>query len=182
MASQLLQVRHARLLDVEGAAVQSAEWRIVPARLELAGSGFSPAYPLKESKPPLPACLRICLHEDLDVAWVRARVPRLFGITPLPSDGEKNHLWVSFAAIRPGDREAIAFECGDYYGTTSLYFSELETDESAKASVACAFWSALLADPDDLADFEGRLYHIGAGVWLHFGCRNGDFHFRESKD
>jgi hypothetical protein len=72
--------------------------------------------------------------------------------------------------------------CTDYYGRTGLMFSPEGPDQTMQAKIAAAFWSFLLESPNDLEDFEATVYHSGAGVWMHFGCRDGDPCYDESDE
>jgi hypothetical protein len=95
---------------------------------------------------------------------------------------EKALLSAGFVAVADGQTEGVAFECSDYYGETSLMFSDEETDEPAKQRIADAFWGVLLSAPDDLEDFEASVVHLGAPVTLNFGCENGEPYCRETPD
>lgn len=176
-----MKVRHARLHDVNGRPARHGGFTIVPANVELEGIAFHPSFALDElPADDLPPVLREAIEHHFDVAWVRARLPAVFGCAPDPSEREKTLLLQGFVAVRDGADEALAFECSDHYGRTSLTFSEAEGDEQLKADVADAFWSVLLAEPDALADFSARCYHVGAGVWLNYGCADGEPYCLES--
>jgi len=178
-----MHVRHATLHNVIGRPARQAGWTIVPAEVELAGSSFSPSFPLAELPPDrIPPVLRRPVASGYDAAWVRARLPHAFGISPEAPDIEKTLLLAGFVAVAEGQSEALAFECSDYYGRTSLMFSDDETDETAKAQVAQAFWDILLAEPDELEDFEARVLHLGAPVSLCFGCKHGEPYCDEEED
>lgn len=178
-----MKVRHATLLNVIGRPARFGGFTIVPAELSLDGTMFSPTFPLGELSPAqIPPILRAPIEQHYDVAWVRARLPHAFGISPEPTEMEKALLLVGFVAIPDGQEEAIAFECSDYYGRTSLTFSDEETDEAAKRHVARAFWGMLLSEPKQLEDFEASVIHLGAPITLHFGCEDGEPFCRESKD
>ena len=170
-----MNVRHATLLDVFGRPAKSGGFAIMPAALELDGTSFSLTFPLADLPPDqIPPVLRLPIQEHYDASWVRARLPIAFGIVPEPSEGEKSFLSIGFVAVAEGANEAVAFECADHYGKTSLIFSEHEVDDSAKQAIALAFWNVLLSEPDDLEDFEATVLHLGAPVTLHFGCENGE--------
>jgi hypothetical protein len=47
-------------------------------------------------------------------------------------------------------------------------------DTGTKDATAEAFWSLLLRDPENLADFEAGVFHPGAGVWLEYACEAGE--------
>ena len=178
-----MNIRHAQLQNVYGRAAMHGGFTIVPADVQLTGTMFDPSFHLRElPSNRIPPVLRVPIEQLFDVAWVRARLPAVFGVTPEPSETEKTFLQQAFVAVPEGSDEGIAFECSDYYGKTSLMFSEAETDEPLKSRIADAFWSLLLSEPDALADFTGHSYHIGAGVWLHYGCANGEPFCYESDD
>jgi hypothetical protein len=74
----------------------------------------------------------------------------------------------------------VPFECSDYYGESGLTFSSVKApDEAIQRAIAEAFWGLLLSAPTDLSDYEDRLYHSGAGVWLLFGVESGEPFMRE---
>ncbi len=178
-----MRVRNAKLHDVVGRPAKQAGFTIVPAQVELDGMMFQPSFCLNElASERIPPVLRVPIEQQFDVAWVRARLPVVFGLTPEPSEIEKTFLNHGFVAVPEGSDEGVAFECSDYYGKTSLTFSDAEVDESLKARAADAFWALLLSEPDALADFTGRSYHDGAGVWLNYGCVNGEPFCDESDD
>jgi hypothetical protein len=178
-----MRVRHSKLRDIIGRRAMFGGYTFVPAELELDGVVFQRSFHLSElSRDRIPPVLRVPLEWRYDVAWVRARLPDAFGISPEPTELEKAFLYVGFVAVRDGSDEGIAFELSDYYGRTSLTFSPSESDEAMKQEVANAFWGLLLADPNALADFEGRAFHVGAGVWMTFGCDGGEPYYHESED
>ena len=123
----------------------------------------------------------MAVARHFDVAWVRARLPVVFGFTPEPSEVEKTFLLEGFVAVEDGSDVGVAFECSDYYGATSLTFSDAEADEDLKSRLAEAFWNILLSEPGALADFEGRVDHFAAGVTLTYGCENGEPYCFESE-
>ena len=178
-----MRVRNAMLLNVLGRPAKFGGFTIVPAEVELEGSSFSSAFPLAELPPSrIPPILRVPIQKHYDVSWVRARLPLAFGLTPEPSEGEKTLLSVGFIAVPDGHQEGVAFWCSDYYGKTSLTFSDAETDDATKEKIANAFWGVLLSEPDKLEDFEASVIHLGAPVTLHFGCEDGEPFFRETPD
>jgi hypothetical protein len=179
-----MKVRHATLLDVVGRPAKFGGLTIVPAEVELEGRFFRPSFPLADLPAVrIPPILRVPIEKHYDVSWVRARLPLAFGISPEPSEAEKTLLWVGFVAIADGEDEAVAFWCSDYYGKTSLMFSDAEAaDEAAKEKAATVFWGLLLSEPDELEDFEASVRHLGAPVTLHFGCEDGEPFFRETSE
>jgi hypothetical protein len=74
------------------------------------------------------------------------------------------------------------FICTDHYGRSALMFSDEGPAEAMRRSIASAFWELLLQVPEDLADFEHRVYHSGAGVWLAYGCKFGHVYCEESQE
>jgi hypothetical protein len=178
-----MKVRHATLFDVIGRPAKHSGYTIVPALLELEGRSFSPSFPLSDlPAEQIPPVLRLPIKRQYDAAWVRARLPHAFGISPEPSEAEKTLLSVGFVAVSDGQDEAIAFECSDYYGKTSLTFSPVETDEAAMRRIALGFWAILLSEPNELDNFEARVVHLGASITLHFGCENGEPFCHEEAD
>lgn len=178
-----MKVRHAKLLNVFGRAARFAGFTIVPAEVALDGMSFSPSFHLAElPADQVPPILRLPVERHYDAAWVRARFPYVFGISPEPTEMEKTLLCVGFVAVADGRDEGIAFECSDYYGKTSLTFSDDETDEAAKKRIRDAFWGVLLAESEQLEDFSARVAHLGADVTLNFGCENGEPYCHETSD
>jgi hypothetical protein len=178
-----MKVRHATLLNLVGRPAKFGGFTIVPAEVELEGRSFRPLFPLADvSADRIPPILRVPIEKHYDVSWVRARLPHAFGISPEPSEAEKTLHLSGFVAVPDGQDEAVAFWCSDYYGKTSLMFSDAETDEAAKEKAANAFWGVLLSEPDELEDFEASVIHLGAPVTLHFGCEDGEPFFRETPE
>ena len=125
-----MKVRHAKLLDVIGRAEKWAGLTFVPAEVSLDGSSFSPSFPLAaallERVPPI---LLAAVAGQYDAAWVVGRLPRAFAVKPDLNPCEKTLFQAGFVALPDGSDEALAFYCCDFYGETSLMFSELEQDE-----------------------------------------------------
>jgi hypothetical protein len=171
------------LLEILGKTATHAGFTFVPAAVKLHGSVFSTDFYFRDSagaRPP--AILARPIEEQYDAAWVRARLPRVFGFTPEISEAEKSLLDVGFVAVAVGSPVGFPFICSDYYGRTGIMFSPEGPDHDTQAKIAAAFWSLLLKTPDDLADFEAAVYHPGAGVWLHFACKDGEPSCRESQE
>jgi hypothetical protein len=182
-ANLAMQVQFGTLQNVFGNAVNHPGFTRVPAAVELAGNGFSTAYYLRDAagEGP-PAILARPIKEQYDVAWVRARLPRVFGFTPDLSEVEKSLLYVGFVAIAERSSVGWPFICTDYYGRTGLMFSPEGPDQSTQTKIAAAYWSLLLQTPDDLEDFEATVYHPGAGIWMHLGCQDGEPTYSESDE
>jgi len=178
-----MRVQFGMLQSVFGQPVTHAGFTFVPAAVELDGNGFSADFDLRDvvgERPP--AILASPIEHQYDAAWVRARLPRVFGFTPELAEVEKSLLDVGFVAVAAGSSVGFPFICTDYYGRTGLMFSPDGPEQDTQARLASAFWSLLLQAPDDLADFEATVYHPGAGIWMHFGCENGEPSYRESDD
>ena len=178
-----LRIKFGTLHDVLAKAEARDGFSIVPAMVELNGRSFSTGVELRDvvGQHP-PAVLARPIEQHYDAAWVRGRLPRVFGFTPVISEVEKSLLDVGFVAVAFGGSVGFPFVCADYYGRTGLMFSPEGPDEKSQAKIASAFWSLLLHSPDDLEDFEAAVYHPGAGVWMHFGCADGEPYYRESDD
>jgi hypothetical protein len=177
-----MRVQFGTLQGVIGKPATHGGFTFVPAAVELDGSSFSTDFHLRDSaaeRPP--AILARPIEQQFDAAWVRARLPRIFGFTPEPSQVEKSLLDVGFVAVATGSSVGIPFVCTDYYGRTGIMFSHAGPDQDTQAKIATAFWSLLLQSPNDLADFEARVYHPGAGIWMHFGCHDGEPCYEESE-
>jgi len=156
--------------------------RIVPAEVELNGVMFSSEFPLAAHLQTSPPVLRTPISRGFEAAWVRARIPCLFGFTPALSEVDKSLMFVGFIAVTSNLEDAYPFRCTDHYGKTSLLFSQEGPDSKIKAKIAAAFWNALLAEPDELADFSTRVRHLGTPVILEFGCDAGEPYCIEHDD
>jgi hypothetical protein len=175
-----LEIRNGQLLGVFGKSAEFAGLTLMPADVELEGGSFGLDYCLSDHVGEAnPTILRHPLSGQFDAAWVRARIPRVFEFTPDLSEAEKSLLYVGFVAVIEDTLVGIPFICTDHYGRSGLLFSEKGPEETLKQTIASAFWSLLLHVPEDLADFEGRVYHPGTGVWLNYGCKLGHIYCEE---
>ena len=178
-----MRIQFGTLQNLFGEAVTFGEFNFAPAAVELEGDQFAAEFHLREAAGEHPpAILARAIEEQYDAAWVRARLPKVFGFTPELAEVEKALLDVGFVAVRSGASVGIPFVCTDYYGRTRLMFSPAGPDQGTRAEIAHAFWSLLLESADDLVDFEATVYHPGAGIWMHFGCRDGEPCYEESND
>src|SRR5262249_55931887 len=155
-----------------GHVAESKGWSFLPCIGTLAGHSFRGSHWLSDhvDVADTPAALRRALASGWDAAWVRARLPRAFAYEPAVPEVEKALLSECFVAS-VGD-DAFLFECSDHYGRTGLFFSPEGPDDAARDAIARAFWHVFLRDPDNLADFEARVFHPGAGVWLDYVCKD----------
>jgi hypothetical protein len=123
---------------------------------------------------PPPAVLRLPFEKQYDAVWARARLPRVFGFAPEFVEEEESALLdIGFLAQPKGLEEAIPFVCADHHGRAGLRSLAPGPDPGTRRRIARAFWSLLLANPDDLADFEQMVYHEPNDVWLKLGCLHG---------
>jgi len=178
-----MHVQFGTLSNVFGIPATHGGFTFVPAAVDLNGIAFSTDFHLRDSvgKHPL-AILARAIEQRYDAAWVRARLPRVFGFTPELSEVEKSLLDVHFVAVQTGASIGYPFACTDHYGRTGIMFSPEGPDKATQAKIAGAFWSLLLETPDDLADFQATVYHPGASLWMHFGCENCELTYEESED
>lgn len=154
----------------------------VPAAVELDGNGFSTGYYLGDFAVPPPPVLGVPIQQQFDAAWVRARLPVVFGFTPELPEAEKSLLDVGFVAVAEGSSVGLPFFCTDHYGHTGLMFSPKGPEQETQAKIAAVFWDLLLQSPDDVTDFRAADYHPGAGIWMHFCCEDGAPSYSESED
>ncbi len=177
--SQLpFEIRHGQFLDVAGSPIRQDDVTLVPARVKLDGTSFSPVFNLVEwckfQNIPLP---RIAQGEE-NAPWVLGRLMALFNAenTPEAERGEKSCMNASFLAILNDENSiAIPFDCCDYYGRTSLYFSsENPPSREHQRRIADAYFRLLLKDPEDLVDYENRMFHSMSGQWVAFGVAHGE--------
>lgn len=178
-----MHIEFGTLQNVFGKPATHDGFTFVPAAVELNGSSFSTDFYLRDAAGKSPvAILARPIEHHYDASWVRARLPRVFGFTPELSDVEKSLLDVAFVAVATGSTIAFPFVCADHYGRTGIMFSPEGPDQGQQVKIAQAFWSLLLLAPDDVEDFEATVYHPGADIWMHFGCKNGEPTFEESED
>ena len=155
----------------------------MPAHVELDGTAFGLGDRLHDHVTDRghPA-FRLSLEHGFDAAWVRAQIPNTFGFTPERAEVEKAVLDIGFVAVPEGEAVCYPFVCTDHYGRTGLMFSEGGPEEAIKRSIAAAFWGLLAQEPEDLTDFDERVYHPGAGVWLNYGCKDGHVYCDETDE
>ena len=125
----------------------------------------------------MPAATKPLLLDGDDCPWVRGRCERLFLVSPTTEEdrGEKCGFDAGFIAVCPqpdGKLLGVPFICTDHYLRSGLMFSD-EVDPALSNRIADAFWNLLLADPNDLPDYEDIVYHLGAGLLMKFGVENG---------
>jgi len=78
------------------------------------------------------------------------------------------------AVLLDDENIAIPFDCSDYYGRASRYFSsEDPPSDKHQARIAAADYQLLLSDPGTLVDYKNRMHHSGSGTWVKFGICHG---------
>jgi hypothetical protein len=177
-----LRIDYGGLVSVYGVPVRHGDFTFMPADVALEGTSFSLDYPLEDHNGVKPFELRHAISEAIDAAWVRARIPSLFGNTPETSEAEKSLLYAGFVAVDVDCAAGYPFVCTDHYGRSALMFSDDGPEEPVKRSIARAFWSVLLQEPVELTDFEERIYHPGASIWLTYGCESGRVYCDEADE
>ena len=183
IAGHKMEIRYGTLMDIYGTKATCPGMTFVPAEVELAGRSFASDFRLRDQpRDQLPLVVRQVVDGGYDAAWVRARIPRVFQFTPPPAQMEKALLDVGFVAAMEQADVGIPFVCTDHYGRTALMFSDDGPDHQTRRSIASAFWRLLCQNAEDVSDFETRVYHPGAGVWLTFGCNAGDLYCEESEE
>jgi hypothetical protein len=152
------------LFDVIGSPIRTRTFYLVPALFEFDfGTEGQAEYPLIDFKTELHPTPSMFTSEELDnetllTYWVRARIPSVFGFSPiggwdLPSE---DFLDLGFLAVR-NDTSMTPFRCIDRGFGPVLKFRKTETKTIFKQSIAEAFWNLLLQDLFDLLPFEIRM-------------------------
>ncbi|MCI0684283.1 MAG: hypothetical protein L0Y71_19405 [Gemmataceae bacterium] len=156
-------------------------FQAIQVKLDVAGAlADCPLHDVAGNPPP--AVLRLAFEKQYDAAWVRARLPRVFGFAPVfVEETECALLDVAFVAA-PDQGEPVPFVCGDHHGRACLFFKTDGPEIAARQRIAAAFWALLLANPDDLADFEQMVYHEPSEMWLKIGCLRGTLYCEEAGD
>jgi hypothetical protein len=172
----LPRVVYGKLLNVFGRPAEQDGLKFLVAAVDLDGPSGAQEHRLREH-PGFQAVTNI--PNEYDVAFVRARIPRLFGFTPQKAQHEKSFLDEGFVCVFP-EYECIPFLCCDHYGFTTLWFQD-DVPDDQKARIATAFWSLMLSSTDDVEDFEDSADDWG-GHKVTLGCRCGEVYAeRESR-
>jgi hypothetical protein len=175
-----IKVRFGQLEDVVGPARRHGDIAIVPARVRLTGNMLTNGPHLQEylAALKLPADVNALIHPGDDAPWVCGRVQLVFSLPQLPEEerAEKSCMGFSFLAALQDDGQlvGIPFECTDYYGRSLLMFSGDAPPQPLIDRIANAFWQILLDQPLDLPEYADHFYHLGAGVEVRFGVRDGE--------
>ena len=186
MTGLALTIRHGVLNDIEGPPRRFGDVSFVPANVALKGNSFDPASELADFIAEYPSETRAIVKPGDDAAWVLGRLMCLFGTKPTLEEErpEKTCFFTGFVAVMPGDELiGIPFECSDYYGRSSIKYSNDDPPpDEVQAYVASAFWKLLLENPRELVEYSDKMFHDGAGVWIRFGVENGEPFMREEPD
>jgi hypothetical protein len=166
-------VQFGELLNVFGRPAEYDGMKFVPAAVRIEESTRSTEQHFRDH----PEFKRANTIPYYDVAFIRARIPRVFGYTPQPAEGEKTFLYEGFLAVNR-DAECIPFNCTDFNGRTGLEFGKLVPDD-VKGGIASRLWALFLADSDDVEDFEFRVEQYGFHPLVTLGCRNGEVYAEE---
>ena len=164
---------HGRVHELRGIARDAGGWSFAPATVELApgtiltGAAFE-CFLAKHR----PEVLDLLPEPGTDAIWARASIEALFGVRSLPADErqEKSLMAFGFCASREGE-VAIPFEASDYYGNSKLAFAEA-VGAPVIESIEEAFWK-LVARNRKLVTYRDRTLHLGALVWMEYGCTSG---------
>jgi len=168
--------------DMFGSPGRAENFTFVPATVRLHGDHPPAAHSLQEAVGPNPPAILVePLREGFEAAWVRGRIPLVFGFEPDAPGDESSLLYATFLAIETESPFAYPFHCTDAAGRASLIFSPAGPDVETQRRVAAAFWSVLLHKPADLADFESKRFDPKQGRWQTFACVGGDISRRDDQ-
>lgn len=174
-----MRIAFGNLIDTKGHPVGAAEWQFVPADVELEGNGWTVFSKFRDSPPGQ----TVSCPPNADAAFLRARVPRVFGYTPIYDEAnEKCLMWEGFVAVDRSSEFGIPFLLTDNYGESGLLFGDPGPDDPRKSSIAESFWGLLAADRMGVEDFEQSIYHYGCGATLYFACKNGEILYWEEAE
>jgi len=178
MSQSVFNIRHGQFHDISGRTQRRNDISYVSARVTLTGTWFQASFDLVDTVTAMSNETMAIVHPGEDAPWVLGRLRRLFGTQQIPEEErpEKSFFYASFLAVfHSDDHLAIPFECRDYYGKSALTFSTDDPPaEEIQERIAKDFWGLLLEEPTELEDYEDKMYHSGAGVWIHFGVKDGE--------
>lgn len=182
-------IKHGYLWRVLGRPAEHNKFVFVPVIGELYDGIKIRPYCREESTPTfplsdyvdnqLPRIIDRCRTECgkiADAVWVRARIPAIFGFTPLSlpfADYKYALLEQTFMACQQsstnGDWVAYPFICEDYDLRVGLEFIPDTSLTEVYESIAKTFWELLLLEPDRVHSFcDGYLHYneLGNEEWL----------------
>ena len=163
---------YGRVHELLGIARDAAGWSFTAARVELSHDSDTVSVPFESVLATVrPEVFAALPEPGTDAIWARASIEALFGVRSLTPDErqEKSLMAFGFCASREG--EAIPFEASDYYGKSALAFSDA-VGAAMIESIGTAFWQ-LVATNHKLVTYRDRTLHLGALVWMEYGCNNG---------
>lgn len=186
MADPSFRIQHGELDDITGAPRRFDDATFIPARVRLSGSCFSFSHPLHEYANLILPGMDNIVHPGNDAPWVLGRLMSLFHAAPSSPEfrPEKSCFRESFVAVLHSyDNLTVPFVCTDYYCKSSLIFSaDDQPDPSIQELIAIRFWSLLFSDAPDVVDYESRMFHSGACIWIRFGIDDGEPFIRREED
>ena len=186
MLDPTFRIQHGELFDVTARPQRIDDVTFLPARVILNGESFSFSHPLHEYANLIPSGMDSIVHPGNDAPWALGRLTMLFGTTPSSPEfrPEKSCFHESFVAVLHSlDNLTIPFHCTDYYCKSSLIFSDDDPpDQSIQQLIATRFWALLFSDIEDVADYESRMFHSGACIWIRFGIDGGEPFIRGEDD
>lgn len=186
MTEPKLKIKHGELLDVTGRPLRFEDVTFVPANVSLNGTSFSFSHSLDTYAAKTNLATRSLVKPGDDAPWVLGRLMFLFNaqLDSAEFRPEKSCLQESFIAVLHSyDNLAVPFGCIDHYCRTSLMFSS-EDAPSAEIQdfIAERFWTFLLSEPSALVDYEARMFHSGACIWIRYGVESGEPFMIETED
>lgn len=157
-----------KLLNVFGRPAEQDGLKFLNAAVEVAGASGEREHRLREH-PGFKTAINIPL--EYDVAFVRARIPRLFGVTPAPAEVEKAFLDEAlFASLKT--QNAFPFFASTLTASP-LCGSTTPSPPRKRLEFRSTFWSLILASSDEVEDFEGQAAVFGSEK-VTLGCRQGE--------
>ncbi|OUL32141.1 hypothetical protein [Nostoc sp. 106C] len=190
-------IKHGYLWRVLGQPVQHNGFIFVPVLGELYNGiairpyrreEEAPMFPLTDylgnQVPKLVKSCRTDFTELVDAVWVRARIPAIFGFTPLSlpfPDYKYALIEQMFVACEQcsvnGDWLAYPFICEDYDLRVGLRFSPDPLFIETYERIAKAFWELLLLEPENVQPFCDAYLHydeLFEEEWLIVVFKDGE--------
>lgn len=177
-----MQVVHGEVGDVFGAMQSHGDFGFVNAAVSLAGASWSSEFNLQDF-PDLSRASTVAslVERGIDAIWVVGRLKAAFGTWIELHEGEKSILYEGFVAHAKSDGICVPFVLHDYYLRTAFLFGESLQDRTLKVAIARSFYELLLADPCNVADFDFRKDHLGAGITMVGGIVQGQVQYDEER-
>lgn len=186
MTKPTFNIQHGKLFDVIGRPHRIEDVTFLPASVELNGSSFSFSHHLYEYTKLIPAGMDSIVHPGNDAPWAFGRLMTLFNMSPSSAEcrPEKSCFHESFVAVlHSHENLTVPFHCTDYYCKSALIFSDCNPpDQAVQELIATRFWSLLFSDVPNVVDYESRMFHSGACIWIRFGVSDGEPYIRKEED